>query len=98
MSPRRLLALEKTAIDADLAHRQARGRFFLAHVGESGQYHQAVFKEIDADAGLVELERNARYLKAEVKVAWNRVTNATNQKTSWWLWFLPKPGPEETTE
>lgn len=87
-----LLVLEQAATDADLAWRQAKAYKFLESVGEDGQYHQAAFKELDADQDLIELEREARYLKAEVKVSWSRLRHdqrarpilETATRTPWW--------------
>lgn len=74
----RLLALETAAIDAELHHRQAKALRFLELVGENGQYHQAAFKQLDADPELIELEREARYARARVKVAYRELSRP------WW--------------
>ena len=89
MKPTDSLALETEAVDADLAHRQAKARKFIELI-EAGNLHPQVWKDLDADDELISLERAARLAAAEVKVAWFK--NRANQARPWWTWLLPEPG------
>ncbi len=100
-----LRALLQVEIDTGIAYRQARGQKFLELVRE-GDLHPVIWKKLESDPELIELERRSLEAAADTKVAWNRVTNEqkvrhiasmTDQKTPWWLRFIPKPRPEEVT-
>ncbi len=100
-----LLALEMIAIDTDLQWRQVKAQRFIELIDDD-ELHPIAYKRLDADEELIGLERTARKAKTEAKVAWNRVTNEQkvrhiasmpDQKTPWWVRFIPKPRPEEVT-
>ena len=66
-------ALLIAEIDTGIAFRQARGEKFLDLLRE-GELHPVIWKTLEADAELIELERASLTAAAEVRVAqwWDR--------------------------
>ena len=63
-----LRALLQVEIDTDIAYRQARGQKFLELV-KGGELHPVIWKELESDPELIELERESLMAAADVKVA-----------------------------
>ena len=63
-----LRTLLQVEIDTGIAYRQARGQKFLELVKE-GELHPVIWKELESDLELIELERESLMAAADVKVA-----------------------------
>ena len=63
-----LRALLLVEIDTGIAYRQARGQRFLELVKE-GELHPVIWKELESDPELIELERESLVAAADAKVA-----------------------------
>ena len=63
-----LRALLQVEIDTGIAYRQARGQKFLELVRE-GDLHPVIWKKLESDPELIELEWRSLMAAADVKVA-----------------------------
>ena len=69
-----LRTLLQVEIDTGIAYRQARGQKFLELVRD-GELHPVIWKELESDSELIELERKSLVAAADVKVAWVEMRN-----------------------
>ena len=71
---------ERRAIDADIAPRRAKAEKFIELVADDGVNHPQVWKTLDRDPALCELERHARYAGAEARAAWLEAQRHTTEE------------------
>ena len=74
MNTKTMRALLQVEIDTQLAYREMRGQKFLELV-KGGELHPVIWKELECDPELIELERESLMAAADVKVGRSEMKN-----------------------